>query len=117
MSLTAAPIFLISDLLRIYFMLRVRIAIKYEIQDFDVISVGLETRCPVGAKPSVEIQHLRTCDNDGPKRPVKTECFFVAEIPAGAETKEREAPPVSLCPKPKDRIGLLFPCFRANAIF
>jgi hypothetical protein len=26
------------------------------------------------------------------------------------ETKEREAPPVSLCAKPQDRIGLLLPC-------
>src|ERR1700737_501998 len=34
-------------------------------------------------------------------RPIKTECFFVAEISAGAETKEREAPPVSLCPNRK----------------
>jgi hypothetical protein len=32
-----------------------RIATEYQIQDFDVFSVGLETRCPVGAKPSVEI--------------------------------------------------------------
>ena len=47
----------------------------------------------MGAKTSVEIQYLRTCNDDGPKRPIKTECLFVAEIPAGAETKEREAPP------------------------
>jgi hypothetical protein len=33
----------------------VRIATEYQIQDFDVFSIGLETRCPVGAKPSVEI--------------------------------------------------------------
>jgi hypothetical protein len=25
------------------------------LKDFDVFSIGLETRCPVGAKPSVEI--------------------------------------------------------------
>jgi hypothetical protein len=33
----------------------VRIGTEYQIQDFDVFSIGLETRCPVGAKPSVEI--------------------------------------------------------------
>ena len=68
----------------------------------------LETRCPVDTKPSVEIEHLRTRDDDGPKRPVEAQCLFFAEIPAGAETKEREAPPVSLSRKPKDRIRLLF---------
>src|ERR1700730_2703308 len=92
----------------------VRVATEYQIQDFDIFSIGLETRCPVGAKPSVEIQRLRTCDDDGRKRPIETECLFLAEISAGAKTKEREAPPVSLCPEPKDRVGLLFPCFRAS---
>ena len=33
----------------------VRIATEYQIQDFDVFSIGLETRCPVSAKPGVEI--------------------------------------------------------------
>jgi predicted nucleic acid-binding protein len=32
----------------------------------------------------------------GPKGPIKTQCFFVAEIPAGAETKERVAVDVLL---------------------
>jgi hypothetical protein len=65
----------------------------------------------VSTEASVEFQRLRTCDDDGPKRPVKTQCFFVAEIAASAETKKREIPPVSLCPEPKDRIGLFFPGF------
>jgi hypothetical protein len=30
-------------------------ATEYQIQDFDVFSIGLETRCPMGAKPGVEI--------------------------------------------------------------
>ena len=87
----------------------VRIATEYQIQDFDVFSIRLETRCPVGTEPGVEIKHLGTCDEDGPNRPIETQRLFVAEIPAGAETKERESPPVSLCPKTKNRIGLLFP--------
>jgi hypothetical protein len=58
---------------------------------------GLETSCSVGTKPSVETQHLRACDDEDPKRPIETQRLFVAEIPAGAETKEREAPPVSSC--------------------
>jgi hypothetical protein len=33
----------------------IRIATEYQIQDFDVFSIGLETRCPVGAKTSVEV--------------------------------------------------------------
>jgi hypothetical protein len=39
-----------------------------------------------------------------PARPIKTQCLFVAEITAGGETKERETPPISLYPKPEDRI-------------
>jgi hypothetical protein len=35
----------------------------------------------VSIKSGVEIQHLRTCDYDSPKRPIKTQCLFVAEIP------------------------------------
>jgi hypothetical protein len=91
-----------------------RIATEYQIQDFDVFSIGLETRCPVSTEPSVEIQRLRTCNNDGPKRPIETQRLFVDEISAGAETKKRETPPVSICPEPKDRIGLLFPRFGAS---
>src|ERR1700736_4170662 len=59
--------------------------------------VDLETPCPMGAKPSVEMQHLRTFDDDGPERPIETQRLFVAEIPAGAETEEGEAPAISLC--------------------
>jgi hypothetical protein len=68
---------------------------EFQLQLSDVFTISLETRCPVSTKPSVEIQHLRPCDHDGPKRPIETECFFVAEIPAGAETEERETPPIS----------------------
>src|ERR1700730_3823146 len=75
------------------FIRSLRITTEYQIQDFDVFSIGLETRCPLGAKPSVEIQHLRTCNDDGPKRPVETQRLFIGEIATGAETKEREAPP------------------------
>jgi len=89
--------------------LRIGITIEYQLQLRDVLPIRLETRCPVGTKPSVEIQHLRTCDDDSPKRPIETQRLFVAEIPASAETKEREAPPVSLCREPKDRIRVVFP--------
>jgi len=34
----------------------------------------------MGAKPSVEIQHLRTSDDDGLERPIETQRLFVAEI-------------------------------------
>jgi hypothetical protein len=61
----------------------------------DVLSIGLETRHSVSTKRSVKIQHLRSCDDDSPMRPIKTKCLFVAEIPAGAETKELKAPPVN----------------------
>jgi hypothetical protein len=71
-------------------------------------------RCPLRTKPSVEVKHLRTCDDEGPKRPIETQCCFLAEIPAGAETKEWEAPPVPFSPKPKDWIRLLFPRFGAS---
>ncbi len=73
----------------------------------DVFSIGLETRCTVGTESSKEIHYLRTCDEESSERPIETQCLFVAEIPAGAETKEREAPPVSVYPEPKDRIRLL----------
>jgi hypothetical protein len=33
----------------------------------------------LGTKTSVESQHLRTCNDDGPKRPIETQCLFVAE--------------------------------------
>jgi hypothetical protein len=54
------------------------------------LSIAFETSCPVGGKPSVEIKHLRTCD-DRSKRPIEGAVSFVAEIPAGAETKNWEA--------------------------
>ena len=41
----------------------------------------------MGTKSSVEIQYLRTCDDYGPEPPIETQCLFVAEIAAGAETK------------------------------
>ena|SRR6266849_4189224 len=93
-----------------YFILRVRITIEYQLQVRDVFSIRLETSCPVGTKPSVEVQHFRTCDDEGPKRPIETQRLLIAGIPAGAETKEGEAPPVSLCRETKDGIRLLFPC-------
>jgi hypothetical protein len=37
------------------FILRVGITIEYQLQVCDVFSIGLETRCSVGTKPSVEI--------------------------------------------------------------
>ena len=43
-----------------------------------------------------------------PSGQVKTQRLFVAEIPAGAETKKREPPQVSLCPETKDWVGLFF---------
>jgi len=47
-------------------------------------------RHSMGTKPNVEIQYLRTRDDDSSKLPIKTQRPFVAEIPAGAETKVRE---------------------------
>jgi hypothetical protein len=44
----------------------------------------------MGTKPSVEIQHLRTSNEDGPKRPVETQRFFLTEITARAETIGRK---------------------------
>jgi len=92
-------------------MLRVRITVENKVHVRDVITIRFETRCPLRTKPGEEIQYLRACDEDGPKWPIETQRLFVAEIPAGAETKERKAPPVSSCPEPKDPVGLLFPCF------
>jgi hypothetical protein len=50
----------------IYVILRFGIIVEYQLQVRDVFPIRLETRCPMGAKPSVEIQHLRTFDDDGP---------------------------------------------------
>jgi hypothetical protein len=61
------------------FILRVGITIEHQLQVRDVFSIRLETRCPVSAKTSIEIQHLRSCDYDGPKRPIETQRLFVAE--------------------------------------
>jgi hypothetical protein len=36
-------------------MLAVQITTQDQTEDFDVFSIGLETRCPMGAKPSVEV--------------------------------------------------------------
>jgi hypothetical protein len=47
--------------------------------------------------------------HDGSEWPIETQRLFVPEISAGAQGKERKAPPISLCPKPKGRIRLLFP--------
>ena len=99
---------------RTCFILRAGIAIEYQLQVRDVFRIRLETGCPVGTKPRVEIQYLRPCDDDGPKRPIETERLSVAEIAASGKTKERETLPVSLCPESKDRIGLLFPRFGAS---
>jgi hypothetical protein len=46
--------------------------------------VGSEWSRLVSTKTSVEIQHLRTCDDDGPKRPIETQCLFVVKIPAAS---------------------------------
>jgi hypothetical protein len=46
---------IILKVTRICFTRAVRITTEYQIQDFDVVSIGLETRCPVGAKHSVKI--------------------------------------------------------------
>jgi hypothetical protein len=81
-TLYCEPIFDFLTLRRICSILSVRIATDYQIHDFDVSSIGFETRCPVRAKTLVELQHFRTCYDDGAKRPIKAECFFIADIPA-----------------------------------
>jgi two-component system CheB/CheR fusion protein len=87
-----------------------------------ICQFGEKLKTPAGdshdqepASESVEnkLHEILAFSIHGPERPVQAKRLFVAEIPAGAETKERETPQVSLCPKPKDRIGLLFPCFGA----
>jgi|HubBroStandDraft_6_1064221.scaffolds.fasta_scaffold22743_8 hypothetical protein len=40
---------------RICFIHLIGVATEYQIQDFDLFSIGLETRCPLGAKPGLEI--------------------------------------------------------------
>jgi hypothetical protein len=39
---------------RICFIHLIGVATEYQIQDFDLFSIGLETRCPLGAKPGLE---------------------------------------------------------------
>src|SRR5271165_4053179 len=55
-----------------YFILRVRITTEYQREVRDVFPIRSETCRPLGTKPRKEIQHLRTCDNDCPKRPIET---------------------------------------------
>jgi len=107
-------LFLVHHWPRSCFSLRVGITVYYELQISDVYSVRLQARRPVGTKPIIEIQHLRTCDGDCAKRPIETQNPFIAKIPAGAETKEREPPPISLRPETKDRIRLLLPRLRCS---
>jgi hypothetical protein len=59
---------------------RAGITIEYQLQVRDVLPIRLETRCPVCTKPGVEIQHLRPCDEKGPKWPIETKRLSVAEI-------------------------------------
>jgi hypothetical protein len=55
------------------------IIIEYQLQVRVVFSVRFQTGRPLRAKPSLEIQHLRPCDDDGPKRPIETKRLSVAE--------------------------------------
>jgi hypothetical protein len=50
MNFSIPPFFLMGHLTR-----AISIAAKYQIQDFDVVSISLETRCSAGAKHSVEV--------------------------------------------------------------
>ena len=61
----------------IYVILRFGIIVEYQLQVRDVFPIRLETGCPVGTEPRVEIQYLRPCDDDGPKRPIETERLSV----------------------------------------
>ena len=73
----------------IYVILRFGIIVEYQLQVGDVFSICLQTRCPVGTKPSLEIQRLRTRDDNGPERPIETRRFFVTEISAGTTGQGR----------------------------
>ena len=45
---------------RARFTVSVEVGNGYQLYNCDAFSIGLETRCQVGTKPSVEIQHLQT---------------------------------------------------------
>src|SRR5215469_7168750 len=105
------PYFLSGEL---RFRLRVGFKVEHQPQTRDIFPIRLETRCPVGTEPSIEIQYFWTGDQDRPKRPIETQRLSLSEIPTSAEAKKWEAPPVSICPEPKDRVRLLLPCVRTS---
>jgi hypothetical protein len=51
----------------------------YQIQDFDVFSIGLETRCPLGTKPGVEICHFRIFNDEKGGQPLTSDFSVITE--------------------------------------
>jgi hypothetical protein len=70
----------------------------------------------VGTKVSV-IQHLRTCGDDGPGRPIETECFFVAEYRLALRPKNAVGVVRYLLDRPSSEQGLASAVNLAGAAF